>query len=321
MGAAVGADDDHAGEAGRGSDRVQVEGVPTEGADGAAAGSGHDGELEEQGDAGVDLFGFGQELDDVDVGRGLDLFFEDLAGLAVLGGVAADPAPLHRLAKRGAHDRLDAVYAGGRQRPTVAAGLVVAGCPVSAGALVRTRRAVALLAAAAGPVLGARRGRARAVAARAAAAGELGVEDVERVGGDLGDVDVVEGAQIAGDDAAVLLERVRRPAALLDRDPLGGEVAEGPPRVRRGVLAEFHFPGVGLVLGVPLADGVDRPRGPALGAGERVAACVDPELPPAGGELSNARHRDENLRRATDGWHDGWHARELKKPSAFAKGF
>ena len=97
------------------------------------------------------------------------------------------------------------------------------------------------------------------------------------------------------------------------------------PKVPRGwgrvLLAEIHLPGSGLVLGVPLAGGVDRLRGPALGAGQRVAACVDAELPPAGGELSDARHRYANLRRAIDGWHDGWHAGNLKKPWATAKGF
>lgn len=113
----------------------------------------------------------------------------------------------------------------------MAAGLVVAGCPVSAGALVPAAGTFAPLAPAPRPVLGAWCELAGAVGAGAAAGGELGVEDVECVGGDLGDVDVVEGSQVAGDDLAALLERVRRPPALLDRDPLGGEVAEGAARV------------------------------------------------------------------------------------------
>jgi hypothetical protein len=87
--------------------------------------------------------------------------------------------------------------------------------------------------------------------ARAAAGGELGVEDVEGVGGDLGHVDIAERSQIAGDDAAVLLERVQWPAALLDRDPLGGEVAEGTPGVGGVLRTEVHFPSVGLMLGLP----------------------------------------------------------------------
>jgi hypothetical protein len=47
----------------------------------------------------VDLLGLGEELDDVDVGRGLDFLFEDLAGFGVVGRVAPDPAPLHGLAE------------------------------------------------------------------------------------------------------------------------------------------------------------------------------------------------------------------------------
>jgi hypothetical protein len=104
--------------------------------------------------------------------------------------------------------------------------------------------------------------------ARAAAGGELGVEDVEGVGGDLGHVDIAERSQIAGDDAAVLLERVQWPAALLDRDPLGGEVAEGTPGVGGVLRTEVHFPSVGLMLGLPLACGVACLRRPALGAHE-----------------------------------------------------
>jgi hypothetical protein len=65
------------------------------------------------------------------------------------------------------------------------------------------------------------------VGAGAAPGGKLGVEHVERVRGDLGDVDVMEHPQVAGDDAAVLLERVRGPPTLLDRDPLGAQVSEG----------------------------------------------------------------------------------------------
>ena len=131
----------------------------------------------------------------------------------------------------------------------MAAGLVVAGCPVNAGALVPAAGTFAPLAPAPRPVLGAWCELAGAVGAGAAAGGELGVEDVECVGGDLGDVDVVEGSQVAGDDPAALLERVRRPPALLDRDPLGGEVAEGAPRVgprlARGDPPPRQWPGVG----------------------------------------------------------------------------
>lgn len=98
--AAIGPDHDDSAEAGRRCRGFEVEMVPAQRAERASPCSGDDGELEEQGEPGIDLFGFGQELDNVHVGRRFDLFFEDLAGLGVLGRVAADPAPLHRLAER-----------------------------------------------------------------------------------------------------------------------------------------------------------------------------------------------------------------------------
>jgi hypothetical protein len=53
----------------------------------------------------------------------------------------------------------------------------------------------------------------------------------------LGDVDVVERRQVAGDDPAVLLERDGRPAPLLHGHPLFGKVTEGPPGMRRLLVA------------------------------------------------------------------------------------
>jgi hypothetical protein len=144
--------------------------------------------------------------------------------------------------------RVDAADAGGRQRAAVATWLIIAGRPPGTRALVSTLRGLALLPAAAGPVLGTRRRRAGAVGADAAAGGELGVEDVERVGGDLGDVDVVERPQVAGDDPAVLLERVRRPAPLLDRDPLCAEVPERARRADHVTVGELDRPAVALRL-------------------------------------------------------------------------
>jgi hypothetical protein len=74
--------------------------VPAQRTEGASAGSCHDGKLQEQGQAVIYLLSLGEELDDVDAGRRLDLFLEDLARLGVVGGVAPDPAPLHGLAER-----------------------------------------------------------------------------------------------------------------------------------------------------------------------------------------------------------------------------
>ena len=140
--------------------RGEVEVVPAECAEGDPAGAGDDGQLEEQGQSCVDLLGLGQELDHVDVGRRFDLVFDDLAWLGVIGGVAANPAPLHRLADRGSHDGVDPVHARGRQGRAVPARLDITRRPVRARGLVRTRRPLALLAPAARTVLGARGERA-----------------------------------------------------------------------------------------------------------------------------------------------------------------
>jgi hypothetical protein len=68
------ADDDDAGEARPGGGRIQIEVVPTQGAERAPAGSSDDGELEELGEPSVDLLGFSQQqLDHINVGGRLDL--------------------------------------------------------------------------------------------------------------------------------------------------------------------------------------------------------------------------------------------------------
>ena len=169
--------------------------------------------------------------------------------------------------------------------------LGVARRPVRACAVVWAGRAFAFLAARSRTVLEARSNRAGPVGTRAAPCGELGVENVESVGGDPRDVDVVQRPQIAGDDPAVLLERVGRPAPLLHRNPLLGQVAERPPRMRRLQFAKLDFPGVRLVLCVALPCRLDGLGRPSPRAGQGVTPCVDPELPSARRELSNARHR------------------------------
>ena len=87
--------------------------VPAQRTEGTAAGSRHDGELQEQRQAEIDLLCFGEQMDDVDIGRRLDLLLEDLARLRVISGIAPDPAPLHGLTERGAHHGVDPMNAGG----------------------------------------------------------------------------------------------------------------------------------------------------------------------------------------------------------------
>jgi hypothetical protein len=144
--------------------------VPAERTEGTAAGSRHDGKLQEQRQAEIELLSLGKEMDDVDVGRRLDLLLEDLARLRVVCGIAADPAPLHSLTERRAHHGMDPMNAGGRQWCAVPARLIVTWRPVRAGALVRARRTLALLASTARTVLRAGRWRARPVGTRAARA-------------------------------------------------------------------------------------------------------------------------------------------------------
>jgi hypothetical protein len=148
-------------------------------AEGATAGAGHDGRLQEQGQSVIHRLGLSEQMDDVDVGRRLDLLLEDLARLRMVSGVATDPAPLDSLAERGAHHGVNAMDACGRQRRAVPAVLVVTRRPGCTRSVMRARRALALLAAAARAMLGARCERAKPVRASTAASGELGVQDVE----------------------------------------------------------------------------------------------------------------------------------------------
>jgi len=119
------------------------------------------------------------------------------------------------------------------------------------------------------------------------------------VGRDLRNVDVVvQRPQIAGDDPAVLLESVGWPATLLHGDPLLGQVAEGPARMRSVLLAEFDLPGVRLVPRLPLPCRLDGLGRPPPRARQGVTPYVDPELPSPRRELSNARHRPRTVRHA-----------------------
>jgi hypothetical protein len=144
------------------------------------ADAGHDGKLQERGQTVIHRLGLSEQMDDVDVGRRLDLLLlEVLARLRMVSGVATDPAPLDSLAERGAHHGVNAMDACGRQRRAVPAVLVVTRRPGCTRSVMRARRALALLAAAARAMLGARCERAKPVRASTAASGELGVQDVE----------------------------------------------------------------------------------------------------------------------------------------------
>jgi hypothetical protein len=228
VGGAVGADDDHPREAGGGGCRSQIDVVPTQSAERTPTCSGHDGQLQEQGQAMVDLFGLCEELNHFDVRR-VDPFLEDLPRRGVVSGVAADPSPSHGLAERRSHDCVDPMNASRRRLAAVPAWLVVTWRPALAGAIVGTGRPLARLAATSRPVLWAWRCRAPTMRAWAAPRGELGVEDVEGTGSDLGEVDVVEWGQVASDNPPVLLQRGRRPAPFLQGNPLCGTC---PERVR-----------------------------------------------------------------------------------------
>ena len=149
-------------------------------------------------------------------------------------------------------------------------------------------------------MLGTRCERARPVCACTAPSGELGVVNVEGVPRDLRNVDIMQRPQIAGDDPAVLLERVGWPATLLHGDPLLGQVAECPTRMRSVLLAEFDLPGVRLVSCVPLPCRLDGLGRPPPSAGQGVTPHVDPELSSARRELSNARHRPRTVRHTDD---------------------
>jgi hypothetical protein len=131
-------------------------------------------------------------------------------------------------------------------------------------------------------MFGARCERARPVCASTATSGELGVEDVEGVSGDLGDVDAVERRQVPGDDPAVFLERVWRPAPFLHGDPLRGEVAQGSRGRRLIAVGQLDRPAVALCLGVSLPSGPHDTRAVALHASQRRSRVVHGETVDAG---------------------------------------
>jgi hypothetical protein len=112
------------------------------------------------------------------------------------------------------------------------------------------------------------------VGIRAAPSGELSVKNIEGVGRDLRNVDVEERRQVAGHDAAVLLERVRRPAPFLRGDPLRCEVAEGSSRRRLIAVGQLDCPAVALRLGVPLPGGPHDTGAVALLSGQRISAEI-----------------------------------------------
>jgi hypothetical protein len=167
-------------------------------------------------------------------------------------------------------------------------------------------------------MLGTRCERARPVCACTAPSGELGVVNVEGVRRDLRNVDVVQRPQIAGDDPAVLLKRVRRPATLLHRDPLLSQVAEGPVRMRSVLLAEFDLPGVRLVPCVPLPCRLDGLGRPPPSAGQGVTAHVDVGRP-EGSCRTLAVARGRYAMPATR-WHGWWHARQRRRPRRSCRG-
>jgi hypothetical protein len=290
VGGAVGPDHDHAGETGRCSRPPEVDMVPAERTEGTAPGSRHDGELQEQRQAEIELLSLGKEMDDVDVGRRLDLLLENLARLGVVCGIAADPAPLHSLTERRAHHGMDPMNAGAADNAALCRhGWSSHGAQSEQAPLCEHTGRSHFLASPARTVLRAGRWRARPVRTRAAPSSQLGVENVEGVGRDLRNVDVVQRPQIAGDDSAVLLERVGSPATLLHGDPLLGQVAEGPARMRSVLPAEFDLPGVRLVSCIPLPCRLDGLGRPPPRAGQGVTPYVDPARLVAQGERRRPR--------------------------------
>ena len=112
--------------------------------------------------------------------------------------------------------------------------------------------------------------------------------------GDLGDVDAVERRQVAGDDPAVLLERVRRPAPFLHGDPLRGEVAEGSSGRRRIAVGQLDRQRSPLRLGVPLPSGPHDTRAVALLSSKRIPAEIRTQFPHARTALTHTpRHGPE----------------------------
>jgi hypothetical protein len=116
----------------------------------------------------------------------------------------------------------------------------------------RTGGAPALLSLAPGPVFDAGRHRTGAVGARASAGAQLRVEDVEGVGGDLRNVDVVQRTQVAGDNPPVLLQGVGRPAPLLYVKPLRSQVAERASARDRIAVSQLDGPAVAFAASSPI---------------------------------------------------------------------
>jgi len=143
------------------------------------------------------------------------------------------------------------------------------------------------------------------VGAGAAAGGQLAVEDVERVGGELRDVDHVQGLEVASDDPGVLSKRRRWPAAGLDRDPLLAQITERAGSDDREAVLKLDSPAVALGLGVPFAGGLHHTGAVPLPC-ERVAAEVRAQLPHAWPAFSHAACHGRRVRPDGIGWDSGW---------------
>jgi hypothetical protein len=185
----------------------------------------------------------------------------------------------------------------------------------------RTGGARALLSLAPGPVFDAGRHRTGAVGARASAGAQLRVEDVEGVGGDLRNVDVVQRTQVAGDNPPVLLQSVGRPAPLLYVKPLRSQVAERASARDRIAVSQLDGPAVALRLGGSLARGLDDTRGVLLLAGQRVPTKVRTQLPHAGLRCRTLPAMAPYGRRWTGiGWDAGWDNQSTSQARGFFRG-
>jgi hypothetical protein len=126
---------------------------------------------------------------------------------------------------------------------------------------------------------------------------------------------------VPSDDAAVFLERVRRPAALLNRDPLGGKVTERTRGHSGDAVLELNTPAVALGLGIPLASRLHYPGAVFLLAGQRVPAEVRAQLPHAWPALSHAACHGARVGRDGIGWDSGWDEPKTSEAPESLRGF
>jgi hypothetical protein len=110
----------------------------------------------------------------------------------------------------------------------------------------------------------------------------------QSMGADLRDVHVVECAQVAVNDAAMLHERRRRPAAGLVSDPLLTELAERTAVTWRAARPRTRPPRPSPGDGRRAVRRVDHSRLVAVRTCQRVTFQRDPQLPAARRQPTNA---------------------------------